>query len=267
MNTDPPPSITSGDKAPTLAGLYSDEPALAQRAAELAVRIGTRLLATKPTAALALRLDDDGLALIDTRPGAPGPLQADFRPLLRRSGSLRNEAIARAVGLRGNRQLQIIDATAGLGRDAFVLASLGAQVHLIERSPIIYALLHDGHARALQDPALADTAARMTLQQGDALGLLPDISEQLQTDVIYLDPMYPEASTKGQVKKDMQFLRALLGPASSAEPLLQVALTSHCQRVAVKRPNRAAALSTTLVPNHTIQGRHTRFEVYLGPRA
>lgn len=261
------PAITPDASATVLAGLYTSEPALTERAAELAARIGTQFLSAQPAAALALCLDNNGLALIDTRPKAPGPLRADFRPLLRRSGSLRHEAIARAIGLRRGHALRVIDATAGLGRDAFVMANLGAQVHLLERSPVIYALLHDAYTRAQQDPALAVVTARMTLQQGEAIELLPNISQQLNADIIYLDPMYPEASTKGQVKKDMQFLRALLGPASSAEPLLQAALASQCRRVVVKRPNRAPVLSKILTPNHIIQGRHTRFEVYLGSQA
>jgi 16S rRNA (guanine1516-N2)-methyltransferase len=244
--------------------VYPDEPGLAAQAAALAAQVDANLLANMPAdAGLVLRLCADGLELIDTRPGAPGAIRADFAPLARRAVSIRGEAIARAVGLKGGQMLRVIDATAGLGRDAFVLASLGAQVHLIERSPVICALLADALARARQIPALAPAAARMTLHQGDALNLLPALSRELAADAIYLDPMYPATGTKGQVKKDMQLLRTLLGPVTDAEALLQTALASACRRVVVKRPRRAPTLSSTRLPSHAIQSRNTRFEVYL----
>ncbi|XPE60710.1 class I SAM-dependent methyltransferase [Shigella flexneri] len=38
----------------------------------------------------------------------------------------RGEAVAKAVGIKGDYLPDVVDATAGLGRDAFVLASVGA---------------------------------------------------------------------------------------------------------------------------------------------
>lgn len=256
-------SSQSESNANKLVGVYPHAPELAAEAAALAAGLDTSLLSALPAdAGLVLRLCADGLELVDTSPGAPGAVRADFAPLARRAVSLRNEAIARAIGLKGGQPLRVIDATAGLGRDAFVLASLGAEVHLVERSPVIFALLADALVRARQNPALAAAAARMTLHQGDALDLLPILCRELAADAVYLDPMYPEASTKGQVKKDMQLLRTLLGSATDAEALFQAARASGCRRVIVKRPKRAPALSDQ-PPAHTIQSRSTRFEVYL----
>jgi hypothetical protein len=71
----------------------------------------------------------------------------------------------------------IIDATAGLGRDAFLLASLGATVTMIERSADMHALLLDGMARALDAGGVtAEIISRMTLIHGDAIQLLPSLS-------------------------------------------------------------------------------------------
>ncbi|BBI63969.1 hypothetical protein HSBAA_52750 [Vreelandella sulfidaeris] len=69
----------------------------------------------------------------------------------------------------------IVDATAGLGRDAFVLASLGAQVLLIERVAAIAALLEDGLKRASRDSGTVDIAARMILRHGDAAQSLAEL--------------------------------------------------------------------------------------------
>ena len=65
-----------------------------------------------------------------------------------RFGGGRGQPLAKAMGLTDGRTPTMVDATAGLGRDAFLLASLGAQVTLIERSEKMHALLADGLARA-----------------------------------------------------------------------------------------------------------------------
>ncbi len=250
----------------SLTGIFAAVPSQRAAAEALARQLALPLHATLPSTGLVLQLDEQGLALRDTRPGAPGAVRADFSQLARRrAGSLRSEAVARAVGLRGNQPLTVIDATAGLGRDAFVLACLGAQVHLIERSPAVAALLRDALERAGQDPALAAAAARMRLHHGDALELLPRLAVDSGAQAIYLDPMYPEDGTKGQVKKDMQLLRSLLGPQDDVEPLLGLALNCPVRRVVVKRPRRAAPLAGHR-PSHSIAGRSTRFDVYVLPQ-
>ena len=63
-------------------------------------------------------------------------------------GGGRKQDIAKAVGIKSGIRPNIIDATAGLGRDGFILASLGSHVTLIERSQIIHDLLADGMRRA-----------------------------------------------------------------------------------------------------------------------
>ncbi|WP_192844273.1 class I SAM-dependent methyltransferase, partial [Rodentibacter caecimuris] len=55
----------------------------------------------------------------------------------RKFGGGRGEAVAKAVGIKGNELPTVIDATAGLGRDAFVLAAIGCQVRLVERHPVV----------------------------------------------------------------------------------------------------------------------------------
>src|SRR5690554_940646 len=86
-----------------------------------------------------------------------------------RFGEGRGHALAKAVGLKGSVTLEIVDATAGLGRDAFLLASLGAKVILIERSKKMHDLLADGLARAAAEgERYAETVGRMTLLHGDS---------------------------------------------------------------------------------------------------
>ena len=59
----------------------------------------------------------------------------------REFGGGAGQPVARAIGLKGSQRPQVVDATAGLGRDAFVMASLGCRVTLVERSPVAAALV------------------------------------------------------------------------------------------------------------------------------
>ncbi|MBZ4777536.1 class I SAM-dependent methyltransferase, partial [Salmonella enterica subsp. enterica serovar Typhimurium] len=65
----------------------------------------------------------------------------------RKFGGGRGEAVAKAVGIEGDYLPDVVDATAGLGRDAFVLASVGCRVRMLERNPVVAALLDDGLTR------------------------------------------------------------------------------------------------------------------------
>ena len=49
----------------------------------------------------------------------------------RKFGGGRGEAVAKAVGIKGSYLPDVVDATAGLGRDAFVLASVGCRVRML----------------------------------------------------------------------------------------------------------------------------------------
>lgn len=178
---------------------------------------------------------------------------------VRRGGGLR-QALARAAGLGGGRTRRVADATAGLGRDAFVLASLGASVTLIERVPEVHALLGEGLARARDAGGeAAATAARMTLLLGDARDLLPGLS----VDVVLVDPMHPPRRNTALVKKEMRLLRDLVGPDPDALELMQVALSAAGNRVVLKWPQHAAPLPGLRNPTHRIAGKTVRYDVFM----
>jgi 16S rRNA (guanine1516-N2)-methyltransferase len=197
---------------------------------------------------------------------APGPIVVDFVGGAvghrRRTGEGRHQPLARAVGLKRGVNPTVLDATGGLGRDAFVLATLGCAVTLVERHPVIAVLLEDGLQRARADAETAPIAARMTLRHADTRAVFDALEEADRPDVIYLDPMYPHRSKTAAVKKEMRALQALLGEDEDADELL--ALARHCarQRVVVKRPKGAAELGNQ-APHHCIVAPHTRYDVYL----
>jgi 16S rRNA (guanine1516-N2)-methyltransferase len=177
-------------------------------------------------------------------------------------GGGRGQPMARAVGLSGGKSPSVLDVTAGLGRDAFVLASLGCQVTLVERSPLIAALLEDGLERAAKDPAISEIIGRMRLYCADGLEYMKAIDEKGRPDVIYLDPMFPPRKKSAQVKKEMRLLQTLLVDEGDGSELLPVALQSASERVVVKRPGYADWLGG-LEPTMAITSKKHRFDVYV----
>ncbi len=177
-----------------------------------------------------------------------------------RAGGGRGQALPRAAGFTKGRTPSVVDATAGLGRDAYLLASLGAEVTLIERSPEIHALLQDGLARAsAAGGEAAETVARMTLLFGDAKALLPELAPE----VVLVDPMHPPRGNTALVKKEMRLLRAIVGSDPDAADLMRVALTVASKRVVLKYPIRAEGMVGLAPPSHQIRGKTTRYDVYM----
>lgn len=206
------------------------------------------------------------LQLRSTAAGAPGPVYAEFSsgPAAhrRRYGGGAGQALARALGLRAGRRPDVIDATAGLGRDACVLAGLGCRVTLLERSPVVAALLADGLQRAAADVDSAPIVARMRLQTGDARAYLSQLPAAQRAEVIYLDPMYPARKKSALVKKEMRVLRHWAGDDADAAELLEAALAAARRRVVVKRPRGAAPLAGRATDN-CVMTKTTRYDLYL----
>lgn len=171
-------------------------------------------------------------------------------------GGGRSQAIAKAVGLAQNRHLRIMDATAGLGRDAFVMAGLGARVWMLERHPIVRLLLNDGLSRArLQSPK---EVANLFLCDGSLTDSNLAVPEP---DVVYLDPMFPERRNTAAVKKEMSLFHELVGRDEDADGLLEPALALAGRRVVVKRPRIAPVLANR-EPSYALTGKSSRFDVY-----
>lgn len=176
-----------------------------------------------------------------------------------RFGGGRGQDLPRACGFVRGFTPSIVDATAGLGRDAFLLASLGAQVTLIERSPHVHARLAAGLEAAKVDPAAAEVVARMTLLQGDARELLPTLSP----DVVTIDPMHPERTSTALVKKDMRLLRDLVGTDTDQLELMHAALACARKRAVLKWPRKAPPMPGLRPPSHQIVGKTLRYDVFM----
>lgn len=179
----------------------------------------------------------------------------------RKFGGGRGQSIAKAVGLKSGANPTVVDATAGLGRDAFVLASLGCQVTMLERHPVVAALLADGLQRAQQDAEIGEWMRdRMSLRAGSALENLQQLG--FTPDVVYLDPMFPHRQKSALVKKEMRVFQSLVGADLDADALLPAALAVAGKRVVVKRPDYAGYLNE-MKPGMSIETKSNRFDVYV----
>lgn len=187
----------------------------------------------------------------------------------RKFGGGKGQAIAKAAGLNKGTTPTILDGTAGLGRDAFVLASLGCKVQMVERHPVVAALLDDGLERAKQDAEIGQwVSERMSLIHASSLNALSDLANDadfVKPDVVYLDPMYPHPESKKKsalVKKEMRVFQSLVGPDLDADGLLEPALALATKRVVVKRPDYANWLNERK-PSMAIETKKNRFDVYV----
>jgi len=231
----------------------------------LAGRLGADCIDREPgpVDGLVLRFTREHLELQSAAPDAPGPVRAEFvagRAGWRgRLGNAREEALARAAGVRRDHPPSVVDATAGLGRDAFILAALGCEVMLVERQPVVAALLRDGLRRAAADPRVHTIAKRMHLIEADARAVL----QSETADVVLVDPMHPSRRKHAAVKKEMRIFRQLVGGDPDAAELLAAALPAAYRRVVVKRPRGAEPLEGP-PPSGAVEGRSTRFDIYAG---
>lgn len=180
----------------------------------------------------------------------------------RQYGGGRKQPLPRAVGIKPGYRPAIIDTTAGLARDAFVLACQGCHVIMFERSPVMHALIANGLMRAKHDATIGDMIANnLQLMSGDAAIQLDGINIQ-QKETIYLDPMYPHRNKSALVKKEMRIIRALVGDDHDTARLLQTALKQASKRVVVKRPRLAPALDGPR-PTTTVESKNTRYDIYI----
>ncbi len=237
------------------------DPAYESAAASCAARLQ---LATQGEAEFALQVGASGVQFVELGPLAAGPVRVDFvegavahRRLF---GGGSGQMIAKAVGIQAGVRPRVLDATAGLGRDAFVLAELGCSVTLIERQALIAALLEDGLLRAQSDPEVAPIVARMCLLCGNAIDLMIAWASE-PPQVIYLDPMFPHRDKSALVKKEMRLFRPLAGNDDDAPALLAAALKLAMHRVVVKRPRKAPAIAGEQ-PGYVLEGKSSRFDIY-----
>jgi 16S rRNA (guanine1516-N2)-methyltransferase len=221
------------------------------------------------------KLSDDVFVLavggdaLEVRDGESKPgtgLSVDFSALNprqagRRGGLSRKQPLARAVGAKSR---TVLDATAGMGHDAALLACMGFTVTAIERSPIVAALLNDGFCRAMADPVLREWLdGRLEIIHADATEVI--VARGNAFDAIYIDPMFPpKRKASALARKSVRLIREIVGDDSDASELVAAA-RAHCPRVVVKRPTHADPLMPK--PTAVIASKLVRYDIYASGEA
>ncbi len=225
-------------------------------------RFGIEVVDESPRPAWTLSRSDDARLELRTPGNVTPPLcvhiDFDDGDLGRRlQTASKTQPIARAVSLH-RRELppSVFDATAGLGRDAFLLAKLGCKVTACERIAPLALLLEEAAERA-------PFADRIATVHDDAERALDALGSDA-VDVVLLDPMFPTQG-RAQVKKEMQVCRLLAGMPGSLDVLVHRAFAAARERVVVKRHPHEQPLRPN--PSFSIDGERVRFDVYLKPKA
>ena len=237
-------------------------------AARLAAETGLDLISARPaTTSFYLSFTNGRLELTENRSGKTNksPIFVDYLsgPAWFRYKYDRrvNQPLAKAVGIKKGVRPTICDTTAGYGVDSFIFASLGCTVTMIERSPVIWALLDDGLKRAAAHNRIGPTiVCNIRLLRGNSLDLLEDMEMNFET--IYLDPMYPPVQKSALNKRKMRVLRSLVGDDQDQEKLLEQSINAAACRVVVKRPAGAPEIKGPPV-SCRVKGKSSRYDIYL----
>jgi len=214
-------------------------------------------------------------------------------------GGRLNQPLFRAIGLRkgSHHRPTVLDATAGFGEDAWLLASKGCSILAIERNVVIATLLRDALRRAAEpQPTIAERISVLHEDSREVLRALlneghlslpaeqpwhspaepdqpgepdretgeADDSRDLihwpRPEVVYIDPMFP-AARKAMERKPMRVLRQLAGGDVDSGEMLALALQVAGHRVVAKRPRKAPPLGNR-APTTSHRGRSLRYDVY-----
>ena len=218
-------------------------------------RIGAEI-SEKPGPKLTILFHAKGVSLT----GYGLSYQGDFENMLHRvtNGRLQHEMLVRAAK-SDKPGSKAIDATAGMGEDAFLLAAQGYEVTLFEQNPVIAVLLKDALRRAKKHPVLKDIASRMNLVQDNSVEGMSKLLDPV--DVIYLDPMFPARQKSSLINKKLQLIQKLEPPCSEETDLFDAAISASPSKIIVKRPLKSEFLAGRK-PSYTLNGKAIRYDCY-----
>ena len=212
----------------------------------------------KPGEYLTIHFDSKGVSLS----GFGLTYQGDFAETMMHrvtNGRLQHEMLVKAASSEKDGR-HAIDATAGMGEDAFLLAAQGYEVTLYEQNPVVAALLKDAIRRAKKNQILKDIAGRMKVVEADSVESMSKLLDPV--DVIYLDPMFPARQKSSLINKKLQLIQKLEPPCSEETDLFDAALKVCPSRIIVKRPLKSECLAGR-EPSYTLKGKAIRYDCYV----
>lgn len=221
---------------------------------QIAERFGIKVATSRDTSSWQLVRSMGSMTLCAPLEAGGYSIRVDVAqgPMARRIRTARRtDPLPRAIGLNRRSNVTVVDATAGLGRDAMVLAHLGCTVTALERVPALCALLQ---------LAVADLGAEIEIVKAESTDWLAKVSSEKFPDVVYLDPMFSDPG-RSQVKKEMQACRALAHETEDEAALLAAARLVAKDRVVVKRHPHNDPIAADV--SHSVSSERVRFDVYV----
>ncbi len=201
-----------------------------------------------------LRLDEDGLAII-TQHFKPLYVYDIYNKVYLRRESLSKELLIGAIKVKPEPNLLIIDATAGLAKDAALLGLYGYKVLMLEQNPFLATIIY----YAMNNKIIqADNLKLIFTNSIEYFNAKPDIEPY----AIYLDPMFKK-DDKALAKKDMQIIQLLTHDDINVDTQLFKLAYPLCNKLVVKRDNKQASLVKTPLPTYSKQGKTIRYDVYV----
>lgn len=215
------------------------------------------------------------VALFDRERPKQKPIFVDFESAqmkFRCRGGVDGEMVVKSFGLskRERAGRLIVDSSAGLGTDAYLLAVAGYQVLAVERNPMVFALLKDGWQR--MSDARADRGEpklEFEIVEGDGALILGAMKAAgSRPHGVYFDPMFEDESKKGKSlpRKEMATLRDLLsgdgGGGQAPSEFVRDAVGVVEARVVVKRPTGAQPVLIDPGPVNRIEGKVAGYDIY-----
>jgi 16S rRNA (guanine1516-N2)-methyltransferase len=170
-----------------------------------------------------------------------------------------NRNLTRACGVNNKDKTNILDCTAGLLKDSFILANHNCNITAIEKNQTIYKLVQNGIERGLKIEKIKLILSKINFLFMDSIDFLENCSDKF--DCIYLDPMFEKSNKTRLVKKDMQIFHTLTSNSDN-EKLFSLAIAKSKKRVVVKRALHGDLL-VNKKPNFQIRGNTIRFDVYI----
>lgn len=241
--------------------LVRDEKYL-QCSKKLADELGSELIYeinSSEDSGLVLCYDERGLFLTDGELCVSSDF-ADMQKRLKAAGA-KTELILKAAKIKKDRsEIRIVDATAGMGEDAVILAAAGYNVTMYEKDPVIAAILNDNMERSAKNPLLAPIIERMTLIKSDSVKAMKCMNGE--ADIILLDPMFPARSKSALIKKKFQLIHLIEAPCDNEEELLNAAFAAKPKKILVKRPVKGAFLANKK-PDYSISGKAVRYDCFV----
>jgi 16S rRNA (guanine1516-N2)-methyltransferase len=154
----------------------------------------------------------------------------------------------------------IWDLCGGWRVDALLMAHWNYKVYSFEKSPWVHLL----SARAIKRSSLlSKKELELTLLCQNALEFIDSmpLTKPEVPSIIYIDPMYPQTKSTALNQSEMRYLHHISSNEDIAEELLEKSLPLALDRVIIKRPTKAAALSRAC--DMSIEQGSTRYDIYI----